>query len=179
MYSRHVLQVVTEPTPYDGGLIAISSYGIVGTNAHAVLQPGPITSEAQPVSELPVIVPLVGRSEEQVAESLRETLEHAHNPEYAYLLQRAYHRDIPGYSWRGFGMLKPGQSEPSIMVESCSTGGDRPVCVIFPGMGSQWNEERPYEDRTLFRVSTKVQRNNEEPWPGSGRHVGPQQQNHL
>ena len=37
-------------------------------------------------------------------------------------------------------MLKPGQSEPSVTVESCSTGGDRPVWVIFLGMGSQWNE---------------------------------------
>ena len=37
-------------------------------------------------------------------------------------------------------MLKPGETEPWIAVESCDRGGNRPVWIIFPGMGSQWNE---------------------------------------
>ena len=37
-------------------------------------------------------------------------------------------------------MLKPGRTEPSITVENCDRAGNRPVWVIFPGMGSQWNE---------------------------------------
>ena len=42
--------VVTEPSPYDRGLIAISSYGIAGTNAHGVFEPGHIASEAPAAS---------------------------------------------------------------------------------------------------------------------------------
>lgn len=30
-------QVVTEPTPWDGGLVAVNSFGVGGANGHALL----------------------------------------------------------------------------------------------------------------------------------------------
>ena len=107
-----------------------------------VVEPGPITVPQDPAkpSELPILIPLAGRSEKKVRESLTEASEHMRNAEYAHLLQRAYQTNIPGYSSRGYAMLKPGEVEPSITVESCDTAGNRPVWIIFPGMGAQWNE---------------------------------------
>lgn len=31
------LQVITEPTPWDGGLVAVNSFGVGGANGHALL----------------------------------------------------------------------------------------------------------------------------------------------
>ena len=120
--------------------MAISSFGIGGTNYHCILQPGP-KQNAIKLHELPVLLPVSGRSEDKVEQAIREASLNALNPEYTYLMQRAYQKYISGHSWRGYGLVQPGESESeaSVTVESCDSVA-RPVWIIFPGMGSQWNE---------------------------------------
>ena len=130
---------MTEPTPFDRGIVGISSFGIGGTNYHCILEPGPIHEKGQAKDELPILLPLSGRTQEKVEESIKEASEHAHNPEYVYLLQNAYKQDISGNSYRGFGLIKPGEQECAVTVQSCDIS-HRPVWIVFPGMGSQWNE---------------------------------------
>ena len=119
--------------------MGVSSFGIGGTNYHCILQPGPMRLEDRGQHELPILLPFSGRSEEQVEESIREASQHARNPEYVHLLQNAYRTNISGNSCRGVGLIKPGEDECSISVQSGNTSV-RPVWIIFPGMGSQWNE---------------------------------------
>lgn len=69
-------------------------------------------------------------------DSLSQATEHATNPEYLYLLQRAFHRTISGHSYRGINVLKQSGGQSQYIASVADT--DRPVWVIFPGMGSQW-----------------------------------------
>jgi hypothetical protein len=39
-YQVPCLQVVTEPTPFEGGIVAISNFGFGGTNVHLLIKGG-------------------------------------------------------------------------------------------------------------------------------------------
>ena len=119
--------------------MSISSFGIGGTNYHCVLEPGHIRPEDAPASELPVILPLSGRSQDKVEASIKEATAHAKNPEFTYLMQRAYQKEIPGNGYRGYALVHPATGKSSIQIEPAD-GSVRPVWIVFPGMGSQWNE---------------------------------------
>lgn len=36
-YINMLSQVITEPTPWDGGIVAVNSFGVGGANGHALL----------------------------------------------------------------------------------------------------------------------------------------------
>ena len=36
-FDSNIFQVITEPTPWDGGLVAVNSFGVGGANGHALL----------------------------------------------------------------------------------------------------------------------------------------------
>lgn len=63
-----VEQVVTEKTPWDGGMVGINSFGFGGANCHVLLK----WNEKQkvnggaPLDDIPRIVPASGRTEEAV-----------------------------------------------------------------------------------------------------------------
>lgn len=63
-----VEQVVTEKTPWDGGMVGINSFGFGGANCHVLLK----WNEKQkvnggaPLDDIPRIVPASGRTEDAV-----------------------------------------------------------------------------------------------------------------
>ena len=134
------VQIVTEATPFNRGMVGISSFGISGTNAHMILEPGPTSSKTQAPHELPVLIPFSGRKEDQVFASIEEASANAQNPEFLSLLHTAFRTNIPGHPFRGIGLLKPGDTTPEITVANSDSAGPRPLWIAFPGMGSQWNE---------------------------------------
>lgn len=62
------VEVVTEPTPWDGGYIGINSFGFGGANAHALLKslPKEKVNNGLPSDNLPRLVALSGRTQEAV-----------------------------------------------------------------------------------------------------------------
>lgn len=62
------LKVVTEPTPWDGGYVGISSFGFGGANCHVVLKSH--TKEkinnGAPSDDLPRLVTVSGRTEDSI-----------------------------------------------------------------------------------------------------------------
>ena len=146
LFSEGKLKVVTETTSFDQtGLIGINSFGIGGTNSHLILQPGRFSAAAAIVEEqatVPILIPFAGRTEEAVRNSLEEASKHAaSNPEYCFLLQKAFGTGIQGFSYRGFGLIHQSEAQDgavTIKMENCSSANP-PLWVIFPGMGSQWS----------------------------------------
>lgn len=68
------LKVVTEPTPWKGGLVGINSFGFGGANAHILLRSNQKEkiNHGQPNDDLPRLVAVSGRTEEAVATLLND-----------------------------------------------------------------------------------------------------------
>lgn len=59
-----MVQVVTEPTPLDGDLVGVTSFGLVGTYGHVILKQNDKTKQCAYDDSLPRLVLLSGRSNE-------------------------------------------------------------------------------------------------------------------
>ena len=66
-------QVVTEPTPWQGGLVAISSFGFGGSNVHAL-----VAGVVRPKGPPPLTLPIPSAMKE--GESLVEEVSEADDP---------------------------------------------------------------------------------------------------
>lgn len=62
------LKVITEPTPWEGGYVGISSFGFGGSNCHVILKSNPKKkiNNGAPSDNLPRLVAVSGRTEEAV-----------------------------------------------------------------------------------------------------------------
>jgi fatty acid synthase, animal type len=138
------LKVVTETTPWDGGLVGVSSFGLGGTNAHAILE---VEAETRKVgsknpSDIPILVPLSGRTEEGVKISLEKVRDLMQNLEFTGLVRQVFHRNIPDHLFRGYATLNPGTGDEFLInVNALETEeASRPLWYVFSGMGSQHYE---------------------------------------
>ncbi|XP_047000141.1 fatty acid synthase-like [Schistocerca americana] len=128
------LQVVTESTPWEGGLAAVTSRGIDGNYGHAVLKS---YDHKNPTIEddLPRLVTMSSRTEEGLNKILSKVESMPLDKEYIKLLHDIYAVSIPNYMHRGYTILTQGETKRE--TEFCTTA-NRPVWFIFSGMGSQW-----------------------------------------
>lgn len=129
------LKVVDKPTPWNGGLIALNSFGFGGANAHIILRSNP-KPKLSPVLEkqLPKLVPVSGRTFETVNYMLDGIREHQQDDEFIALLHAIHSDNIPGHMVRGYEIL--GYPDSREVVDFA--GLSRPIWFVFSGMGSQW-----------------------------------------
>nr|XP_018912187.1 PREDICTED: fatty acid synthase-like [Bemisia tabaci] len=129
------LQVVDKPLTWDGGLVAVNSFGFGGANAHVILR-SKETSKPVPIRDtLPRIVAVSGRTEEAVLFQLAEIEKLPRNDEFIGLIHGLYKKTMHNHDYRGYTVLE--SYPPMREVKSCH-GQKRPVWYVFPGMGSQW-----------------------------------------
>ncbi|XP_052754570.1 fatty acid synthase [Galleria mellonella] len=132
------IKVVDRNTPWEGGLVAVNSFGFGGANAHVILESDGAEAEAAAVrgaDALPRLVLASGRTEPAVRALLQLAAEHAaHAPLHA-LLDAVHARAVPGHAHRGYRVLADPPVEEIIELES---GEPRPIWFVFSGMGSQW-----------------------------------------
>lgn len=96
--------MVDRNTPWEGGLVAVNSFGFGGANAHVILESERGAAPAPLAGELPRLVLASGRSEAAAQALLAHAARHRHAGLLA-LLDAVHARDIPGHSQRGYALL--------------------------------------------------------------------------
>ncbi|XP_066991506.2 fatty acid synthase [Anabrus simplex] len=129
------LQVVDKPLPWNGGLVAINSFGFGGANAHIVLRSNPKPKPHAIQDSIPRLVPVSGRTEEAVSSFLERVEKLERDDEFISLVQDIHKTNINGHSYRGFTLLG---GENAIREIAQFSGDKRPVWFVFSGMGTQW-----------------------------------------
>ncbi|XP_003423914.1 fatty acid synthase [Nasonia vitripennis] len=129
------IKVVSEPTPWKGGLVGVNSFGFGGANAHVVLRSNP-KPKISPMLDVnvPKMVAVSGRTEEAVAALLDEVKKNEKDDEFISLVHSVHALNIPGHSYRGYQIL--GEAEEREISDY--NGDKRPIWYVFSGMGSQW-----------------------------------------
>ncbi|XP_023313670.1 fatty acid synthase-like [Trichogramma pretiosum] len=150
------LRVVTEPTPWKGGLVGINSFGFGGANAHILLRSNQKEkiNGGQPQDDLPRLVAVSGRTELAVQTILDDLEKRPTDVEYVRLLHDIHTEDINGHLYRGYTILPPrGLVKQSPREIENYLGVKRPVWFVFSGMGSQW----PAMGESLMRLPVFVE----------------------
>ncbi|XP_066156912.1 fatty acid synthase [Euwallacea fornicatus] len=130
------LKVVSENMPWNGGIIALNSFGFGGANAHIILKSNPKPKQNWPLGVVPRAIGVSGRTEAAVKNFLSNAHKHREDEEFLALIDQIHSQNINGHFYRGFAVLK---DEP--IIETAQVGSEsRPICFVFSGMGSQWPE---------------------------------------
>jgi len=145
------IRVITKNTPWNGGLIAINSFGFGGANAHLILRSNPKV-KLSPILDttklLPSLVLVSGRTEEAVHILLNKAKEHQKDSEFLSLLHAIHDNNIYGHNIRGYEILSIDDTRE--MTEITSYNEKRPIWFVFSGMGTQW----PGMGRELLSIKT-------------------------
>ncbi|XP_023934577.2 fatty acid synthase [Bicyclus anynana] len=128
------IRVVDRNTPWDGGLVAVNSFGFGGANAHVILESARGARPPPAQYAVPRLLLASGRTEEAVRELLALGAEHPRDAELHALLDAVHAQPIAGHAHRGWALL----SDPPALEVAELEGEPRPVWFVFSGMGSQW-----------------------------------------
>lgn len=128
------LKVVSTHEPWNGGIVAINSFGFGGANAHIVLRSNPKPKISWPAGPIPRVIGVSGRTEEAVLNFLQKLEAYKNDEELLALVDSIHSSNIPGHSYRGYSLLTETPSTEVMQIPN----EKRPVWFIFSGMGSQW-----------------------------------------
>nr|QCW07585.1 fatty acid synthase 5 [Blattella germanica] len=130
-------QVVTETTPWKGGLVALNSMGMTGTYAHVLLQSLGNDKENNVHNDsLPRLIVTSSRTEDGVTTILNKLEGKPIDVEYIHLLHHVHASNIHNHLYRGYTIVPT--LENSFHEVQHYDLSSRPVWFIFSGMGSQW-----------------------------------------
>lgn len=105
-------------TPWDGGLVAVNSFGFGGANAHIILE-SHARSRAAPAAlatGLPRLVLASGRSDDAVRALLQLAQAHRGDTELHALLDAVHALPVAGHPRRGYRLLLPDGDEPQMEI---------------------------------------------------------------
>ncbi|XP_059143967.1 fatty acid synthase-like [Physella acuta] len=130
------VQVVTENTAYKGGIMAVNSFGLGGSNAHLILGP-PDTRNITPSPEgqQTRLFTYGGRTEDGTKAMLELAKRHSSCLELQALLSSSANMDLHKMPFRGFTVLNGGTDIQLVQPVPASRP---PVWFVFPGLGCQW-----------------------------------------
>ncbi|XP_063406377.1 fatty acid synthase-like [Mytilus trossulus] len=144
--SNGKLKVVTEHTSFNGGLIAVNSFGFGGSNSHIVLRPhqgSKMTS--RDLSKRLFIY--TSRTKTGLEKVLTAAEDHSTNIHFHSFLNETRNCS---HIYRGFTVLN---TDPQIQ-EAVTHQEIRPVWFVFSGMGTQWcGMGKQMMDIPLFKES--------------------------
>ncbi|KAJ3657154.1 hypothetical protein Zmor_016179 [Zophobas morio] len=145
------LKVVTKNEPWQGGLVAINSFGAGGTNSHLILKANPKEKIKQNTPGVPRIVAISGRTSDAVHTLIDQVKKHRDDDEFLYLVNQVHQDGIKGHQYRGFCLLN---DTPVCEIGDISFQ-KRPVWFIYSGMGSQKSIGKELMQIEVFRSSIK------------------------
>jgi fatty acid synthase, animal type len=105
IYSDICPQVVDQNTPWNGGLVAINSFGFGGANAHVILDVEPCAGPLRAEYALPRLVLAAGRSVEAVEQMLQLARDNPTDAGLHALMDAVHARAQPGHTHRGYALL--------------------------------------------------------------------------
>lgn len=136
--------VVDKARPWNGGLIAINSFGFGGANAHVILRSNPKPKLLPSINnDIPKIVAVSGRTNDSINMFLDKIQEYEKDDEFISLVHKLHNNNIVGHNYRGFQILGTNkyreidEYRPPVQTAT-STSDKRPIWYVFSGMGSQW-----------------------------------------
>ncbi|CAC5370812.1 FASN [Mytilus coruscus] len=126
------LEVVTERTPLNGGLVAVNSFGFGGSNVHAVLKPN-IDSDSHACDLSKRLFLYSSRTKQGLEKILSSAEDQSKDIHFHSLLNGSRNCN---HLYRGFSILN---AENKIQeIQSVPQDEKRPVWFVFAGMGTQW-----------------------------------------
>lgn len=130
------MKVIDENYPFNGGIVAINSFGFGGANAHIILKSNPKPKSSAPRDSYPKLVTVSGRTDDAVQTLLEDIEVHKDDEEYIGLINQVHSKNIPLHYYRGYTVLREKQEPLREVLEM--TDENRPIWYIYSGMGSQW-----------------------------------------
>lgn len=138
------LVVVQDVEPFEGKYIGVNSFGILGANAHVLLEKNSKKKIncGLPEDDLPRLVFWAGRTDEAVNKIYDDIVQKPLDAEFIGLLQSSQVDSNSNYTFRGFGIFAKGEnSETTDCVARDVTSlneAKRPIAFVYSGVGSQW-----------------------------------------
>ncbi|GFS17754.1 fatty acid synthase-like [Elysia marginata] len=130
------LKVVTEPTPWEGGLVALNSFGMGGSNGHIVLRSYDEKKlDDHPASEKPRLFVYSARTEDGLKNILKEAHKHSSDVEFHALCQISANAQLGSMPFRGATLLNAEKEFTEIQKVASKP---RELWFVYSGMGSQW-----------------------------------------
>ena len=112
------LKVVTERTEWNGGYVAINSFGFGGSNVHALMQSNlKSSSPAHAASNVQRLCTYAGRTQQGLDQMLTKMrTEHAHSVEAQALLQESAIMPASTHPYRGYTILNKESAVQEVQV---------------------------------------------------------------
>lgn len=137
------IKIVEDVEEFKGKYIGISSFGVLGANAHVLLKGNEKTkiNFGLPKDDLPRLVVLTGRTDEGVNYVLDDILTRPLDAEFVALINNSQKETSVANGFRGFGIYtKTGENFSECVERDVYNFKDskRKVVFVYSGVGSQW-----------------------------------------
>ncbi|KAG5669844.1 hypothetical protein PVAND_000135 [Polypedilum vanderplanki] len=139
------IQVATDAVPIDSDYIALNSFGLGGSNVHALFKRNPKIkiNNGLPKDSLERIVLWSGRTEEALNTIFDDIVSRPLDAEYIALLHNTQIMTSDANTYRGFGIFKKNNFDNAICIQRSMKlfdGIRRKIVFLYTGMGTQWHE---------------------------------------
>ncbi|XP_033230408.1 fatty acid synthase-like [Belonocnema kinseyi] len=135
------IKVVSELTPWEGGYVAVNSFGFGGANGHVVLMSNlkKKINNGLPNDDLPRLVAVSGRTELAVDVLLSDVESRPVDAEHVSLLHDIHAENVYGHAFRGYTVIGGRNIDRSQMKQiKYHSGIKKQIWFVFSGVGSQW-----------------------------------------
>jgi fatty acid synthase len=129
------LEIIHQNRPWQGGYIALNSFGFGGTNANALIEGKVPPGEAGQALRDNEIIPLSQRTESGLKALSGRLKETPPNEQTRALLRGIADIPLKAHPHRGILISKAGELIPR---QGPARNKRPPLYFVFPGMGSQW-----------------------------------------
>lgn len=139
------IEVVQEVEKFDGKIISVNNFGLLGSNAHAIFKrhEKTKTDDGFPSDKIPRLLTWSGRTDEAVNTIFNKIAEQPLDDEFLALLQASQSKTSSAMNMRGYAIFKSADDRSTTVVDrqiKDSGVSKRPIVFVFSGVGSQWLE---------------------------------------
>uniref|UniRef100_A0A2H8TY64 Fatty acid synthase n=1 Tax=Melanaphis sacchari TaxID=742174 RepID=A0A2H8TY64_9HEMI len=134
------LSVVENVVPWNGGIVAVNSFGVGGANGHCLLKSYTQQKKEKQVLEekLPRLVAVSARNKSAINYMINRIDEMPRDKEFYALLYGVHSENIVGHKYRGY-ILFNGMYDKTRQINEFD-GQKKPVVFVLPGAEAHWSD---------------------------------------